>query len=375
MHGKILKIFIHIAGFVCLIVFLSVRIVPETSMNLLLKEKVYEEYEDSTRYGELFYISMVTDFREELPVAIRKYRFSQHHPQLNDADIIVYGDSHFDHSRFISFPEMLSLATHSKVYYYRINQPFWGNALAYLETNGYETQQRKLFIYGSTERYIFERFYVPYQPQKVSSNLKPHQYVLNNLLFLPNTDLLYSTILKRSYLTHHLHAGLSTMRFRLFNYISEVTPVYHIDPENGSWLFIRESIDHFNRDFTDEEIITIANNIKHMAREMDERYNLDFLFFPIPERYSLYHTVTGMDYQYNNFITRLYEQLDQLGVPYVRLYEDYKNSDKVFFHRTDTHWNEKGMILGLEKTLDFIEHTHQEGVAHTMKEKHLLMKN
>lgn len=353
MHEKLLKVFIYTSGFVCLIVFLSVRIVPEKSMNMLLKVKTYEEYEDSTKYGELFYISKVNLFKEDLPQAMRKYRFSEKHPRLNDSDIIIFGDSHFDHSRFVSFPELLSDKTGKKVFYYRINRPFWGNALAYLETMGYQPGPRRLFIYGSTERYIPERFMMKYEPQVMRNKESIHRHVLNNILFLNNTDLLYSTILKRSYLTYHANLALLTLRFHLFDYISSVTPVYHIDRQNGSWLFIREGIDHTTEEFPQQEVEIIASNIQHMASEMDRRYNLDFIFIPIPERSAIYTDLVGQG-EYNKFLERLYGELEKRGVAYIPLYEDFRNSNQYVFHKTDTHWNKNGVSIGLEKTIEKI---------------------
>ena len=354
MHEKLLKAFIYITAFICLIMFLSVRIVPEISMNMLLQVKTYEEYEDSTRYGELFYMTLIRDFKEDLPHAIRKYRFSDKHPRLEQADIIIYGDSHFDHSRHVSFPEQLAGLTGKKVYYYRINKPFWGNAPAFLETMGYQPSNGKLFVYGSTERYVPERFWASYQPEVMRTNIRPHQYLLRNVLFLENTDLLYTTILKRGYITHSLYTTLSTLRFRLFKYINSFTPEYHIDPGNGSWLFTIESINHFNQKFSDEDIQTIASNIGHMARLIEERYGLDFVFLPIPERYTLYHSLTGNNGPYNNFLPRLYAELDKLGVNYVNLYDDFIESKSILFHMTDTHWNENGVVIGLENTLEKI---------------------
>ncbi|MFO7977563.1 MAG: hypothetical protein R6U64_02785 [Bacteroidales bacterium] len=322
-------------------------------MNLLLKVKTYEEYEDSTKYGELFYVSLVNDFREQLPPAMRKYRFSDQHPSLKQAQIIVFGDSHFDHSRSVSLPERLARQTGKNVYYHRINKPFWGNALAFLETNGVQPQQKRLFVYGTTERYIPERFMVPYHPQVIDSKVKPHRYLLDQVLFPENAEFLYATVMKRSYLTHNLYTHLSTLRFRLFKYINSFTPVYHIDPQNGSWLFTSETVNHFHHQYTDEQIDVFATNISHLANMIKQKYNMDFLFLPVPERYSIYYDLTGEE-EYHHFLTRLYIKLDKYNVAYIPLYDDYKNSDVLLYHKTDTHWNTHGVHIALEKTLEAI---------------------
>lgn len=351
MHQRILKALIYTAGFISLIVFLSIRIVPEQSMNLLLKVKTYEEYEDSTKYGELFYVSLINEFREDLPQAMRKYRFSDQHPTLDQAQIIVFGDSHFDHSRSMSLPERLALNTGKKVHYHRINKPFWGNALAFLETYNIQPGERRLFIYGTTERYIPERFTEPYEPQVMELKDKPHRYLLDRVLFPENSEFLYATILKRSYLTHDLHTQLSTLRFNLFKYINGFTPVYHVDSQNGSWLFTSETVNHFHYPYTDEQIDTFASNIKHLANQINQEYNMDFLFLPVPERFSIYYSLTG-EQEYHQFMTRLYEKLDQYEVPYIPLYDDFNNSQVLLYHKTDTHWNTHGVHIALKKTLN-----------------------
>jgi hypothetical protein len=351
MKPTTLKTLIYISGFICLVLFLSIRIIPEKTMNSLLLIKTYPEYEDSTKYSELYYINLVSDFKEEMPQAMRKYRFSPEHPRLDEADIIVFGDSHFDQSRQTTFPELLAQKLNVKVHYHRINEPYWGNALAFLETNKFKSPQKKLFIYGTTERYIAERFSSVYEPKIMKKEVKAHSYILNNLLFIKNTDFLYSTILKRSYLTHHISAMIATAKFRVFNYIHNMTPVYHIDKSNGSWSFYFEAVNHFNTAYSDEKIKTIAANIKELEIKMNDLYNMEFLFLPVPENYTINYEITGINENYNDFLPKLYTELDKLGVRYVDIYSNFKASEKAVYYKTDTHWNGNGVNIAIEKVI------------------------
>ena len=52
--------------------------------------------------------------------------------------------------------------------------------------------------------------------------------------------------------------------------------------------------------------------------------------------------------------SRLEAGLQERGVPYVSLINDYMNSDEVLYYGTDTHWNAKGEKIALEKTLKIL---------------------
>jgi hypothetical protein len=50
----------------------------------------------------------------------------------------------------------------------------------------------------------------------------------------------------------------------------------------------------------------------------------------------------------------LYDGLEKRGVPVVKLYEDYDKADDILYFGTDTHWNEKGLQIALDKAVDVI---------------------
>ena len=94
MSEKLLKILIYLAGIVCLFGFISTRYLP--LLNSVLTEKMIPEHWEFTKYGELYYFNYISHFREELPDPIRKYRFSEKHPDFGEADILMFGDSFLD---------------------------------------------------------------------------------------------------------------------------------------------------------------------------------------------------------------------------------------------------------------------------------------
>ena len=115
MSEKALKWIVGIAGAVCIYAFLAVRCEP--LFNFVLLEKTLPEYWENTKYGELYYFNYIKHFRERGPAKvyteIPAYRQAS---KIQDADILTFGDSFFDFSRMVTFPERLSDTLHRKVY-------------------------------------------------------------------------------------------------------------------------------------------------------------------------------------------------------------------------------------------------------------------
>ena len=75
MNERVLKYLIFIWGAISLYAFIAIRFEP--LFNAVLKEDVVEGYWDKTKYGELYYFSMISHFREKgLPPAQRKFEYS-----------------------------------------------------------------------------------------------------------------------------------------------------------------------------------------------------------------------------------------------------------------------------------------------------------
>ena len=72
MSERFLKYLIYFWGILSLCAFLAIRF--EYLFNACLREDVVEGYWDRTKYGELYYFSMIRHFREEgLPPSERKF--------------------------------------------------------------------------------------------------------------------------------------------------------------------------------------------------------------------------------------------------------------------------------------------------------------
>ena len=328
--------------------------------NFILKEPLVEEFEDHADYGELYYIGgSVENFAHELPPAIRKFRFSEKHTDINQADILIFGDSQLDFSRQTTLPERVADSTKSGVFYYRFNKPYDGNAIAYMRDH-YRNQKdsvRRLFIYQSAERYVAQRAEAGYEPVTYKNKRNPVVELAVNFkdkIFNFNTEYLYRSALQRSYLTSWIDKKISTLKFNAFSYISSKIKSYEAaDSPEDSWLFVDESVNQYNREFTDEQLEGFAKNIKKMQDYVSEEYNMDFIYFIVPESYTVYREMKGYANK-NRFIERMQTELEKYGVNYINLYDDFIKQDKALYYKTDTHWNEEGVDIAVDKLLDFI---------------------
>lgn len=352
MSERLLKILIYTAGAVCLYAFVAIRV--PALYNLVLLEKVIPEYWENVKYGENYYYNnFIRHFREEgLPPHGEKYRLSEEHPTLEEADIYIFGDSFMDFTRMTTFPERLKDSLNLNTFYARNDLP-----LRHFSEEGFENGgKRRILIYESAERYVYFRFSEPHRlewPQDSRSLLRKTASATRDMIFLDNTETLYQNLISRSYLSTAFFSSLKTFKFNTFNYITELTPVYSLDHETP-WLFYYDQLNEEPSSFyyrhTQEEIDLYCDNIADLAEKLDEHYNMEMVFMAIPSKYTIYHKLVNND-EYNNFIPRLYEGLEKRGIPVIPVYEDFRDSEDVLYYGTDTHWTDEGLSIALNNTL------------------------
>lgn len=355
MSERLLKTLIYIAGGICLYAFVALRV--PTLYNAVLLEKVVPDYWENVKYGENYYYNnFIKHFREEgLPPSGEKYRFSKEHPSLNEADILLFGDSFMDFTRMTTFPERLNDSLGVRTFYARDDQP-----LQHLAEEGYNNDSRRIMIYESAERYIYFRFTEPHQvhfDRDTRSGLRKVAVEARDLVFQDNTENLYQNLITRSYFTTDFYSSLKTFKFNTFDYITKLTPVYSLE-EEVPWLFYYDQLNDepssFYYQHTQDEIDNYCDNIADLADKLDKQYNIEMVFMAIPSKYTICHTVVNSD-TYNNFIPRLYNGLEKRGVPIIPVYEDFKASEEVLYYGTDTHWREAGLEIALNNTLDTLK--------------------
>ncbi|NJK87870.1 MAG: hypothetical protein HC906_19820 [Bacteroidales bacterium] len=134
--------------------------------------------------------------------------------------------------------------------------------------------------------------------------------------------------------------------------ISSSTPKYKLG--NEPWLFYKENIDHFYTSYSDDDIRLICDNIKKLSELVKREYNLDFVFIPLPEKYTLYHKIVNNDKE-SDFLEKVYRGLAERNVLYIDLLDTLKTTHGYVYPRTDTHLNENGSEIAFEKLLNVIQ--------------------
>jgi hypothetical protein len=350
----LMKYMIYLAGAVCLYAFISIRSLP--LFNAVLNEKMEPGYWDKTKYGELYYFSMISHFREKgLPYVKEKFQFSKNQSSPEEAEILLFGDSYFDIARGTQFPEIIREKTGKKVHYAYKESP-----LQYFARLNYKSNTPKILVYGRVERFIPMEFEKPHEEtytRDERSEIRKFLAGIKDKVFYSRTEELYDALLKRSYFTTGIYSLIATVKFDLFHYMSNLTPVYSTKYDTP-WLFYHDQVNSENTSFyykhSQEEIENYCNNIKDLDNKLLKDYNIKLIFLPIPAKYTLYHKLINND-QYNNFLPRLYEELEKKDIKFIKIYEDYLNSEEVLYYGTDSHWKKKGMNMAADNIIKFLK--------------------
>lgn len=370
MKVKNLKIIINITGLICLYAFFAIRIFP--LMNSILSEKMDPETREFNKYGDLYYNNYISHFKQDFPAPLRKYRLSEKNPALNEADILTFGDSFFDFSFVTTLPERLSDTLGQKVYSFVTQDPVQSNPFCILNHGTYQKNENpKYAIFETIERNIPVKFSETYDHGCIPNFQRERIYnEIHKFIFKSNSEVLYALILKRGYLIHHLYSYFVTLRFDLFGYMSPQTSKYKL--AKNPWLFYDKEFSHdpggFYYKYSDKELKTYADNILQLSRNLKSSYNLDLIFMPVPNKYSIYHTMVNND-RYNDFLPRLYTELEKRGISFVDLYHQYKLSPDTFYYGTDTHWNKKGVDKALHLVLEKMNEFNSLAYLHQSKKE------
>ncbi len=355
MSEKVLKYLIFIWGAICLYAFVAVRF--EAPFNFVLKENVVDKYWDKTKYGELYYFSMIRHFKEEgLPPAGRKFEFSDKQASVKDCDILVFGDSFFEFSRHKQFPERLADDFSRRVHF--VNEDF---PLEYLASVGYQDTTPKLVLFERVERFIplaFEKEHIkpPVQLNNEPASFNPLPYI-EEKLFYDFGEKLYDVMIKRSYASQSINSFFATLKFDLYGKISSLTPSYLKDDPN-SWLFYHDQVNDAKSSFyyqhTTEQMDSLCNHMADLSEKLRSEYHMEIVYLPLPAKYTLYHQVINND-PYNQFLPRLYEGLEKRSVKFIDVYDKFLESDTLLYYHTDSHWNQRGIDIAYKETIDYLK--------------------
>lgn len=340
MREQLLRSIIYFTGFLALTAFIIVRF---TEFPDALKVK------DLLRYGDLYRMNYIAHFNELIPKSTGTYSSSSKQAAINDADILIFGDSFLDHDKGRNIPEMISDSLLLKVFFCKTP-----NILSELNSAGYRKAKRKVLLFEIAERGVAQVFSVEQKVQRqFAFDLNIENPILDRI-FIPNANNKYSIILERSIFTHKIHSAICTFRFDLFGYIPTSTPVYTLNPP---FLFYEPTVSNkpggFYYNYSDFEMNAILDSIQQLQHTLSEQYNLELILLVVPNKYTIYHHLIN-NHTYNNFIPELREKLLEKGIRSINILDDFQQSDKLLYYPTDTHWNQDGIALAFQKIIDSI---------------------
>lgn len=298
--------------------------------------------DDIKKYGELYDCCKIATFRIPLPVIEYPHAITDH--PISESEIIFAGDSYFGkiYGKFFE--------KNTGVPVFNIwRKPGQSPVEALEELHYIPNGKQKYLVFETAERGIQHGLFKEKNPMTAweQANQKLKNFTINaaKLEFFVSENQIMSKLIEVR----------NTFRFLVFKDISRLTPVYSIDPP---MLHFHESVAGNRLIKTDADIEMIANKIECIAITLQQKYNLKMIFFPIPNKYSLYgydytkYKYNTHDESYDDFLPKLQKKLEEKSILSLDLYHEFLKSKEPVTEPTHDHWNARGMMLGLNKLIE-----------------------
>ncbi|MFZ4590380.1 MAG: alginate O-acetyltransferase AlgX-related protein [Ignavibacteria bacterium] len=345
--NKITKTIVNLVGLICLIISLLVTFdfIPEQ-----IWSKSFQKDYESGRYGDLYFLNLVDYFKVEYETKkIPSFSTTNYQSEINEADILLFGDSFTAmESRDVQLPYLLKDSTNKKIFVIKSSKIL--NDLNNLKFA--KQQKKKVLIYQFVERGIFKNFEV-LSNEDDRSLIKIYNFLMT--LKVGNIEKRLNQLLQRSLITYEAYKYLASAKFDHLKILTQITPIYKAEPP---WLFYYEDVNQsktsFYYKFTQTELEILVMNAKKLQKELIEKYNLELIIMPIPNKYTIYNEKINTD-KYNNIIPEFCHKLTENGIQSINLYDDFRESEKLLYYPTDTHWNQNGINIALLKLLEVLK--------------------
>jgi hypothetical protein len=306
--------------------------------------------------GDLYRFAKVLDFKTPIPPI---EEILPDEMELDEHDIFMVGDSFLDESRgYAPLWKQISQRMNTTVHPQESgNTPEDFNLLYYCKANGISKRVKRKIILERVERYIVSDFAEEFDDNpKIEASAPASEFstFVDEITsrWFTNTEYNYEVFFSSSNVMTPLVELWNTAKFHLLNSISDKTPTYALAPP---FLFYHEetargSVTSFYYPHTDTLINAIADNIEMLNNGLFERCNLELVFMPVPNSYTLYHKFVNDD-AYDNFLPRLCNEVERRGVKTIRLYERFAASNDILYFPTDSHWNERGLKIAVDEAV------------------------
>lgn len=155
-------------------------------------------------------------------------------------------------------------------------------------------------------------------------------------------------VLRNSFLSRKLFDSVAMGRFRIFGRTSMLVPKVSLRPK---MLFYYQAVNSFQTSLEDRNIEALVSHFSMVNKLLREQYDINYVFVPIPNKYTIYHDYADKHSTYNDFLPILAEKLTEKGILCVNLYPEFmRRRDEILYWPDDTHWNDKGIELAVKMT-------------------------
>ncbi len=133
--------------------------------------------------------------------------------------------------------------------------------------------------------------------------------------------------------------------------------------KNG-WLYYKDSLADYQGAelMTERQLFNVAHSLA-MVQDYAQENGVQFAFAAAPNKNSLYGE--NMPYYYQSFrsgesnLERIQKYLESEQVNYVDLHKVLGSREEILYHKTDSHWNNKGAALAADAVLSNLGKTHR----------------
>jgi hypothetical protein len=311
------------------------------------------------RYGDLYRFSKIEQFRPEAALPRGKSEnqdsIDQGRKQPDRSDVIFLGDS-FGFCDWGETPFHMQLqqklGTSMFSVYNGHHEMYCRDPYLLLESETNHAGFRRVLVYEIAERSIQWQFEHPIstnevQPDGAKAFLAGSWENIRQCVF-DNSEAKTETLLKHSPLTSPAIVFWNTAEFELFRRIPIETPLYSLKPP---FLFYKDEVASFEAVHDEQLIGKLADNIASLDRNLREQFGCTLVFVPVPNKITIYSRyVIGQPY--DDFLPRLCAALKMCGVRTIELLPLFQKQTGLIYWPTDTHWNNQGIRLAVEQTLE-----------------------
>lgn len=306
--------------------------------------------------GDQYLMCGLDRFREKIPASNPGTN-----APLEEAEVLTLGDSFFNSALGSeTFGSELARKLGVKVHNMRTDEFFEPQSypVSYLEKIGYKGDKARILVLESVERSVLERA-EKYNAAGVATSNKLDAFAFK---VLKNSDIEY--FFKENVLVKPFGRWLKNFRFERLGIVDKSVGAYSLDPD---MLFYQRDLE-FNRMKKTEQLLdATADSIAKLAATLRSRYNIELVYLPIPNKYSVYHGLVPGAELYDGFIPRLCRKLTQRGVPNLDAYSIYSGNNKpdmpLLYFASDTHYTAHGKAILVEACADVVSSLRRGGAS------------